>query len=89
MAPALAANNMQQMMQGNGAFAAAARSGKEDHLRYIPVEINGEKPEGFTTFWQREYVKKKEQMAEQQARMMEMQAQAMEAMGAMGAMEGM
>ena len=61
---------------------------KEDHLKYIPVEINGEKPEGFTTFWQREYVKKKEMVLEQQVRMMEMQQQAMEAMENMETMGG-
>ena len=87
MAPALAANNLQNMMSTNG-MPAMPTITKEDHLRYIPVEINGEKPEGFTTFWQREYVKKKEMMMEQQARMMEMQQQAMEAMGNMEAVGG-
>ena len=42
------------------------------------MEINGEKPEGFTTYWQREYLKKKEAMLEQQQRMMEMQTLAMQ-----------
>ena len=87
MAPALAANNLQNMMSNNG-MPTMPTITKEDHLKYIPVEINGEKPEGFTTFWQREYVKKKEMMLEQQERMMEMQQQAMEAMGNMEMMGG-
>ena len=53
-----------------------------DNLKYIPVEINGEKPEGFTTVWQRQYLKKKEELVEQQKRMMEMQAIAMKEMAA-------
>ena len=77
-APALAANNMQQMMDASAGAFSSAKMSKTDHLKYIPVEINGEKPEGFTTYWQREYLKKKEAMLEQQQRMMEMQSLAMQ-----------
>ena len=77
-APALASNNMQQMVDANAGAFSAPKMSKSDHLKYIPVEINGEKPEGFTTYWQREYLKKKEAMLEQQQRMMEMQTLAMQ-----------
>ena len=79
-APALAANNMQQMVDANMGGFGAPKMSKADHLKYIPVEINGEKPEGFTTYWQREYLKKKEAMMEQQQRMMEMQSLAKQEM---------
>ena len=69
---------MQQMVDANAGAFSAPKMSKSDHLKYIPVEINGEKPEGFTTYWQREYVKKKEAMLEQQQRMMEMQSLAMQ-----------
>ena len=79
IAPALAASNMQNMMDsGNGAFVPDEKLIHQDHLKYIPVEINGEKPEGFTTYWQREYMKKKEAMIEQQRKMLEMQNIAMQ-----------
>lgn len=80
-APALASSNMQNMLEsGTGAFAPDQKLLSGDHIKYIPVEINGEKPEGFTTYWQREYIKKKEAAVEQQKRMMEMQAIAMQEM---------
>ncbi len=69
---------MQQMMDASAGAFSSAKMSKTDHLKYIPVEINGEKPEGFTTYWQREYLKKKEAMLEQQQRMMEMQSLAMQ-----------
>ena len=70
---------MQNMMEsGHGAFVPDEKLIHQDHLKYIPVEINGEKPEGFTTYWQREYMKKKEAMIEQQRRMLEMQTIAMQ-----------
>lgn len=82
-APALASTNMQSMLEsGTGAFTPDSKLLKGDHLKYIPVEVNGEKPEGFTTYWQREYIKKKEAISEQQKRMMEMQAIAMQEMSA-------
>ena len=77
-APALASTNM----QGGAAFMPDQKVMGGDHLKYIPVEINGEKPEGFTTVWQRQYLKKKEELVEQQKRMMEMQAIAMKEMAA-------
>ena len=80
LSPALAANNMQKMMESNSGPFMPTKPSEEDSLKYIPVEINGEKPEGFTTYWQREYVKKKAAIVEQQQRMMEMQAIAMKEM---------
>ncbi|KAK8819140.1 hypothetical protein WA538_001716 [Blastocystis sp. DL] len=80
LSPALAANNMQKMMESNSGPFMPTKPSEEDSLKYIPVEINGEKPEGFTTYWQREYVKKKKAIVEQQQRMMEMQAIAMKEM---------
>lgn len=80
LSPALAANNMQKMMESNSGPFMPMKPSEEDSLKYIPVEINGEKPEGFTTYWQREYVKKKAAIVEQQQRMMEMQAIAMKEM---------
>ena len=80
-APALASSNLQQMTEsGLNAFTPDHKLIQGDHLKYIPVEINGEKEEGFTTYWQREYMKKKEAIVEQQKRMMEMQAIAMQEM---------
>ena len=80
LSPALAANNMQKMMESNSGPFMPTKPSEEASLKYIPVEINGEKPEGFTTYWQREYVKKKAAIVEQQQRMMEMQAIAMKEM---------
>ena len=83
LSPALAANNMQMMLESNNGPFMPAKPATEDHLKYIPVEINGEKPEGFTTYWQREYLKKKDAIVEQQKKMMEMQTIAMKEMEAM------
>lgn len=82
-APALASTNMQSMVEsGAGAFTPDQKVIGSNHLKYIPVEVNGDKPEGFTTYWQREYLRKKEAIVEQQKRMMEMQAIAMKEMSA-------
>ena len=83
LSPALAANNMQMMLESNNGPFMPAKPATEDHLKYIPVEIKGEKPEGFTTYWQREYLKKKDAIVEQQKKMMEMQTIAMKEMEAM------
>ena len=52
-APELAENSMQQMVDTNVERFGAPKVPKEDHLKYNPVEIDGEKPDGFTTYWQR------------------------------------
>ena len=71
VAPALAKNNIEEMIT-NGTMGPK-NVATEDHLKYIPVEVNGDTPEGFTTYWQREYVRKKKELVENQERISKMQ----------------
>lgn len=71
VAPALAKNNIEEMISGG--MMGPKNVASEDHLKYIPVEVNGDTPEGFTTYWQREYVRKKKELVENQERISKMQ----------------
>lgn len=46
LSPALAANNMQMMLESNNGPFMPAKPATEDHLKYIPVEINGRETRG-------------------------------------------
>lgn len=73
--PILAKNNMEKMMKA-GRGDGAAEEGEtvdESDLRYVPVKVYGATPKGFTTLWQREYLRKKRAVKEERKRMMEMQ----------------
>ena len=76
--PIFAKNNMEKLFRVDG-----RRGGEEEgddgdgddeaELRYVPVKVYGETPKGFTTLWQREYLRKKKRAKEERKRMMEMQ----------------
>ena len=75
--PIFAKNNMEKMFlvegQRRGEEEDGDGDGDEAELRYVPVKVYGETPKGFTTLWQREYLRKKKAAREERKRMMEMQ----------------
>lgn len=77
--PIFAKNNMEKMfkaengLRGRDADADDDDAAEEAELRYVPVKVYGETPKGFTTLWQREYLRKKRAAKEERKRMMEMQ----------------
>lgn len=77
--PIFAKNNMEKLFRveerqgGEEDGDDADGAGDEAELRYVPVKVYGETPKGFTTLWQREYLRKKRAAKEERKRMMEMQ----------------
>ena len=80
--PIFAKNNMEKMFlvegQRRGEEEEGDGDGDEAELRYVPVKVYGETPKGFTTLWQREYLRKKKAAREERKRMMEMQMEMMQ-----------
>ena len=85
-APLLAKNNMEKAFRmQRSALTAKKGDGDDDDddddedkvtdadLRFLPVKVYGKTPEGFTTLWQREYLRKKRAMKEKQKRLLQMQ----------------
>lgn len=77
--PIFAKNNMEKLFRVEGKRRGeeggddADGDGDEAELRYVPVKVYGETPKGFTTLWQREYLRKKRAAKEERKRMMAMQ----------------
>lgn len=82
-APLLAKDNMEKAFRMQSSVLTAKKGdgdedGDEDevtdaNLRSVPVKVYGKTPEGFTTLWQREYLRKKRAMKEKQKRLVQMQ----------------